>query len=352
MAKVAVVILNWNGEKLLREFLPSVVRCTPRGSARVIVADNASEDASLGVMAAEFPEVEVVRFPVNYGFAGGYNRIIARLEEEIVVLLNSDVEVTPGWLEPLAGILEEEPQVVAVQPKIRAYRDRRRFEYAGACGGFMDRWGFPFCRGRVLDVTEEDRGQYDGVTEVFWCSGAALCVRREAYLQAGGLDERFFAHMEEIDLCWRMRNRGGRLKVCPSSVVYHLGGGSLPMNHPRKLFLNYRNNLLMLYKNLSPEQWRKVGWRRKGVDFAAALVFLLRGRWSNVKSVFRAYREFGRMKKAYSHAGGSLRQDCVYQGSILYRFYFRRARTFSRLWECQAGGISGRKTAALPASEL
>lgn len=333
MAKVAVVILNWNGEKLLREFLPSVVKYTRPETGRVIVVDNASEDRSVEVMRRDFPEVELVCFDVNYGFAGGYNKIISQLKEEFVVLLNSDVEVTPGWLEPLVETLEQEVQLAAVQPKIKSYRNRQQFEYAGACGGFVDRLGFPFCRGRILEVTEEDRGQYDQTMEVFWCSGAALCIRREVYEQVGGLDERFFAHMEEIDMCWRIRNRGGILKVCPSSVVYHLGGGSLPMNHPRKLFLNYRNNLLMLYKNLTPGEWRRVRWRRRLLDFAAMVLFFLKGEWANVKSVVRAYREFNKMKNEYQPAGNKRKDDCIYPGSIVYQFYFKRIRAFSQLWK-------------------
>ena len=200
MARVAVIILNWNGEKLLREFLPSVVKYTDPGLGRIVVADNASEDDSVRILEQEFPEVELIRFSQNHGFAGGYNRAVGLVPEEIVVLLNSDVEVAPGWLEPLVALLDEEPGIAAVQPKILAYTNRNHFEYAGACGGFIDSLGFPFCRGRILNVTEEDRGQYDEVREVFWCSGAALCIRRKSYLQAGGLDERFFAHMEEIDL--------------------------------------------------------------------------------------------------------------------------------------------------------
>ena len=275
MARVAVIILNWNGEKLLREFLPSVVKYTDPGLGRIVVADNASEDDSVRILEQEFPEVELIRFSQNHGFAGGYNRAVGLVPEEIVVLLNSDVEVAPGWLEPLVALLDEEPGIAAVQPKILAYTNRNHFEYAGACGGFIDSLGFPFCRGRILNVTEEDRGQYDEVREVFWCSGAALCIRRESYLQAGGLDERFFAHMEEIDLCWRIRNRGYALKVQPASVVYHLGGGSLPMNHPRKLFLNYRNNLLMLYKNLSPREWKSKSRKRRVLDFMAWVMFLV-----------------------------------------------------------------------------
>lgn len=333
MPKAAVIILNWNGEKLLKEFLPSVIENTNPEIGKVIVVDNASSDASVKVMQHEFPEVELMCFDTNYGFAGGYNKAIEKVEEGIVVLLNSDVEVAPGWLEPLVRLLERAPEVVAVQPKIKAYRQKTKFEYAGACGGYIDSLGFPFCRGRVLDVTEEDHGQYNDIAEVFWCSGAALCIRRQKYIEAGGLDERFFAHMEEIDLCWRLRNRGGRLKVCPEAVVYHLGGGSLPMNHPRKLFLNYRNNLLMLYKNLSRKQWKKVAWRRRCLDFAAMMLFLLKGEMANVRSVIQAYQEFARMKKNYSQPEIGHQDPCIYSGSIIFQYYFKQNKIFSRFWK-------------------
>lgn len=331
--KAAVIILNWNGEKLLQDFLPSVIKNTNPALGKVVVADNASTDRSLEVMRAQFPEVEVVVLDKNYGFAGGYNRVIAGREEDVVVLLNSDVEVAEGWLEPLLEALEREERLVAVQPKIKSYRDKDYFEYAGACGGFLDYLGFPFCRGRILNDVEKDEGQYDDEREVFWCSGAALCIRRRAYLDAGGLDERFFAHMEEIDLCWRLRNQGAVLKVCPRSVVYHLGGGSLPMNHPRKLFLNYRNNWLMLYKNLSPKAWRRIIWRRRLLDLAAVGMFLLKGEMRNVSAIVEACREFRSMKKYYIPPLRSGKDSCIYPRSLVFQYYFRRVRIFSCLWE-------------------
>lgn len=329
--KTAIIILNWNGEKLLREFLPSVVKNTNPDIARVIVADNASSDGSLELLHREFPHVELLRFDQNYGFAGGYNRAITEVEAEIVVLLNSDVEVAEGWLEPLVQLLNDNSKVAAVQPKIKAYQNKNKFEYAGACGGFIDILGFPFCRGRIMDVTEEDHGQYDDVAEVFWCSGAALCIRKDAYFQAGGLDELFFAHMEEIDLCWRLRNRGWSLKVNPASVVYHLGGGSLPMNHPKKLFLNYRNNLLMLYKNLDKRTYHRVMFFRRILDFAAMMLFLLKGELANVKSVVAAYRAFRQMKKKYDVFSYCGPDDCIFRKSIVFEYYFRRIKSFSAL---------------------
>lgn len=333
MSKVAVIILNWNGEKLLKEFLPAVVAHTHPGIGRVVVADNGSSDGSVRLLEEEFPGVELIRFQKNYGFAGGYNRAIKQVGEEIVVLLNSDVEVAPGWLEPLVDLLDARKEVVAVQPKILSYKRRSHFEYAGACGGYIDWLGFPFCRGRLLDAVEEDRGQYDGAAEVFWCSGAALCVRREAYLHYGGLDERFFAHMEEIDFCWRLRNQGRRLMVEPRSVVYHLGGGSLPMEHPHKLFLNYRNNLLMLYKNLDRSGWRRVRLFRCPLDAAAMFLFLVKGQWANVKAVYRACREFRKLKKEYRPAEGKRTDNCILRKSIVFHYYFRHVRKFSELWK-------------------
>lgn len=331
MSRFSVVILNWNGEKLLKQFLPAVIRNTDPGKAEVIVADNGSTDRSLQVLAEEFPEIKVIRFEKNYGFAEGYNKAIALLDSTYVVLLNSDVEVTPAWLNPIEDLFEREPAVAAIQPKIKAWKEKEKFEYAGACGGYIDRYGFPFCRGRILNTTETDRGQYEDVADIFWCSGAALCVKREVYLACGGLDERFFAHMEEIDLCWRMRNRGYALKVQPASVVYHLGGASLPMNHPRKLFLNYRNNLLMLYKNLDLKTWRKLFVIRFLLDSVAFLIFLLQGQGANACSVLRAYRAFWRMRKKYTPAPLSVKDPCIYPGSIVYAYFIKGIKTYTAL---------------------
>lgn len=331
MEKVAVIILNWNGEKLLREYLPSVLRHTPSAIGKVVVADNHSDDRSVELLERDFPGVELLRFDENYGFAGGYNRAVKRVEAEYVVLLNSDVEVEAGWLQPLVEVLDNRREVAAVQPKVKSWERRDYFEYAGACGGYMDRYGFPFCRGRVLGVTERDEGQYDDELPVFWCSGAALCVRRQLFLDCGGLDERFFAHMEEIDLCWRMRNAGYTLVAVPRSVVYHLGGGTLPMNHPRKLFLNYRNNLLMLFKNLGERDYRKVMRVRTILDAAAYLVFLLKGEFANAGSLRRAYRSFREMKRDYVGKLGGEELSGIYEGSILYAYFVRRKRVFSSL---------------------
>lgn len=332
MAKrVAVIILNWNGEKLLREFLPSVVKNTNTDLGRVVVVDNHSTDGSWICLEQEFPDVERVLFEDNFGFAGGYNRAIEMIEAEYVVLLNSDVEVAPGWLEPLVAVLDRDERVAAVQPKILAYRDKKKFEYAGAAGGYIDYLGFPFCRGRVMDTTEQDDGQYDDEVDVFWATGASLCIRRDVYRATGGLDEAFFAHMEEIDLCWRLKNGGYTLKVVPSSVVYHLGGGSLPMNHPRKLFLNYRNNLLMLHKNLCAKQRKKIFFARVMLDTMAGGLFLLKGQWSNTRSVIRAYKAFREMRKAYPVPESSISLSGIYPRSIVLEYFLRGKKKFSDL---------------------
>ena len=332
MAKrVAVIILNWNGEKLLREFLPSVVKNTNTDLGRVVVVDNHSTDGSWICLEQEFPDVERVLFEDNFGFAGGYNRAIEMIEAEYVVLLNSDVEVAPGWLEPLVAVLDRDERVAAVQPKILAYRDKNKFEYAGAAGGYIDYLGFPFCRGRVMDTTEQDDGQYDDEVDVFWATGASLCIRRDVYRATGGLDEAFFAHMEEIDLCWRLKNGGYTLKVVPSSVVYHLGGGSLPMNHPKKLFLNYRNNLLMLHKNLCAKQRKKIFFARVLLDTMAGGLFLLKGQWSNTRSVIRAYKAFREMRKVYPVPERSVSLSGIYPRSIVLDYFLRGKKKFSDL---------------------
>ncbi|MDE6654903.1 MAG: glycosyltransferase family 2 protein, partial [Muribaculaceae bacterium] len=250
MAKVAVVILNWNGEKLLKEFLPKVIENSNCEIGRIIVADNGSTDGSVDLIENDFPEVEIMRFDENHGFAGGYNLALSKVDEKYAVLLNSDVAPGKEWLDTLYYYMETHHRTGACQPKILSYKEPEKFEYAGACGGFIDKHGYTYCRGRIFDTCERDNGQYDTIMKVFWATGAALMVRTELYHKAGGLDESFFAHMEEIDLCWRIQLAGYDIAVVPKSVVYHLGGGSLPASNPKKTYLNFRNNLLMLHKNL------------------------------------------------------------------------------------------------------
>ncbi len=294
MKKTAVVILNYNGEKMLQQFLPSVVKYTPEDIADVIVADNASTDNSLEILKDQFSSVKTLVFDKNYGFAGGYNRAIAQLDYEYVLLLNSDVEATEGYLEPLVEALDKDSNVVSVQPKLLAQKDKDKFEYAGAAGGFLDKYGYPFCRGRIFENVETDNHQYDEESDVLWTTGAAMLARRKEYLENGGLDDRFFAHQEEIDLCWRLSSRGYRLRCIPSSILYHVGGGTLDASNPRKTFLNFRNNLCMIYKNAVDAN--KILLIRFFLDYMAAAVYLLKGETGNVKAVWKARREFSKMK--------------------------------------------------------
>ena len=295
--KCSIIILNWNGAEMLRRYLPSVVEHTTLSDCEIVVADNGSTDNSLEVLSTAFPSVRTLVLDRNYGFAEGYNRALAVTESTYTVLLNSDVEVTKGWLEPLLAYMDTHPDVAAVQPKIRSWLHRDRFEHAGAAGGFINALGYPYCRGRVLWHVEQDKGQYDTPAEVAWTSGACMCVRTAVYKDCGGLDAAFFAHMEEIDLCWRMRNKGWRLVCLPQSVVYHLGGGSLNYESPRKTYLNHRNNLLMIYKN-KQHPWG-VLFIRFFLDYAAALFYLLQGRPQACKAVFTARRDYRRMRKTY-----------------------------------------------------
>ena len=295
--KCSIIILNWNGAEMLRTYLPSVIAHTALPECEVIVADNGSTDNSLEVMKQEFPSVRTIVLDCNYGFAEGYNRAIAQVSSEYVVLLNSDVEVTEGWLSPLLDYLDTHPENAAVQPKIRSWRKREYFEHAGAAGGYLSWLGYPYCRGRRFGRVEQDHGQYDTVAEIDWTTGAAMCVRREVYVSCGGLDAAFFAHMEEIDLCWRMRNKGWKLACVPQSTVFHLGGGALSYDNPRKTFLNFRNNLLMIYKN-RPFPWIVLSIRFF-LDYAAAAMFLLTGKKGSAKAVLDARREYKQMRQAY-----------------------------------------------------
>jgi GT2 family glycosyltransferase len=300
--KAAVVILNWNGRKLLEKFLPTLISNTPSELAEIIVADNGSTDDSLIFLEQHYPSVGLIKLDKNYGFAGGYNRALSQLADtEYAVLLNSDVEVTKDWLTVALAYLDANPDVAALQPKILSYADRTRFEYAGAAGGFIDMYGYPFCRGRIFNSLEKDCGQYDEPAEIFWASGACMFIRLKEYFDSGGLDEYFFAHQEEIDMCWRLKARGKRIVCLPQSRVYHLGGATLNMEHPRKTFLNFRNNLLMLYKNLPQRYYCRVFLFRFFADYAAAMQYLLKGCPKNAWAVVKARREFNRQKTNYKH---------------------------------------------------
>lgn len=335
MEKVAIVILNWNGVKMMRRFLPGILR---HSIAPVYVADNASTDESLAFLASDYPQVRTIILDRNYGFAEGYNKALSKIEAEYYVLLNSDVEITDDWLSPMLDFMEQHPTVAACQPKILSQQNHAMFEYAGASGGFIDSLGYPYCRGRIFNTLEKDDGQYDTALPVFWATGAAMMVRSSVYREVGGLDGRFFAHMEEIDFCWRLRSRGYGVMCVPSSYVYHVGGGTLPQKNPRKTFLNFRNNLLMLYKNLPDEQLQHVMLLRAMLDFIAALQFLLKGEIDSCVAVFKAHYAFFRMRKSFVRSRYENQRQSVLRSipeqwpqSILWEYYVKGKKKYSVL---------------------
>ncbi len=383
--KTAVVILNYNGEKMLKEFLPSVLRFTDMEEAQVIVADNASTDGSIHLLETEFPQVPVIRLTENWGFAEGYNKALSQIDAQYYLLLNSDVMVSEGWLEPLVAYLDHNPDTAAAQPKLLKYTllqplpqplpDREgelqtadilpqenilkqyaplpyrggvggeavseAFEYAGAAGGFIDRWGYPYCRGRIFSVIEQDNGQYNEPMEIHWATGACMLVRSEDYWQAGGLDGRFFAHNEEIDLCWRLRIMGKRIMCLPESKAYHLGGGTLPQGNPRKTYLNFRNNLTMLYKNLPEKDLKPVMRMRYFLDRLAALQSLLTGNIADAKAIFKARKDFSDWQESYKTDRETIQHSRKHNSntrigdtsriSILWQYHVRRRRKWSLL---------------------
>ena len=328
--KVAVVILNYNGEKHLQQFLPSVIKYSQ--GHRIIVADNASTDRSLVLLREAFPEVEVLELKENYGFAGGYNRALKFIDAKYYLLLNSDVEVTIGWLDPLLQLMESFPEIAACQPKIRAYQQPAYFEYAGGAGGFLDVLGYPFCRGRIFETLEEDKGQYNEIVPVFWASGACMFIRKKTFEEAGGFDASFFAHMEEIDLCWRIHRLGYKVYACPESTVYHLGGGTLAKNNPRKTFLNFRNSLWMLYKNSSTAD---LFWKlplRLTLDLVAALQFILKGQQFNAGAVLKAQFAFWANLPERKEKKAKRKNNIpLYKGFILWDYYGKNRNKFSQL---------------------
>jgi GT2 family glycosyltransferase len=328
MTSVSVVILNYNGSELLRQFLPSVIRHS--SPAEIIVADNGSTDHSINVLQSEFPQIRIIRLDKNYGFCGGYNRSLQQVTSSYYVLLNSDVEVTPGWLAPLISLFDQHPDVAAAQPKILSYRDKKKFEYAGAAGGFIDILGYPFCRGRIFDHVEDDHGQYDDKREVFWATGACLMVRSEAYHMFGGLDEDMFAHMEEIDLCWKINRSGKKIFYCGTSSVYHLGAGTLEYDNPRKTYLNFRNGLVLIFKHLDPLELPFKIMLRMALDWLAAVVFLLKGRPKNSMSILKAHLHFlkdiGRhreKRRTIRNTYPSYSRLNIHPGLIVFDYYLR-----------------------------
>jgi GT2 family glycosyltransferase len=338
MAKVAIVILNWNGQKMLAKYLPNVIEYS-RQDAEIWVADNSSSDGSMHLLETQFPQVKTIVLEQNFGFAEGYNRALKQIDAAYYVLLNSDVEVSHHWLTPLIEFMDSHQQVAACQPKLLAEYDKDSFEYAGACGGFLDKYGYPFCRGRIFDTVERDNGQYDYQQEILWATGACMMIRSKDYWTAGGLDGRFFAHNEEIDLCWRLRLMGRKIYCIPESEVYHVGGGTLPKSNPMKTYLNFRNNLTMLYKNLSDTELTHVMRMRRFLDYLAAFeTLVLKRNWGDFKAIFKACRAF----KAWKHEFDEDRRKIqasrvkeeipqVYNLSIIWQYYAKGKKLFSQL---------------------
>jgi len=331
--KTAVVILNWNGEKFLEKFLPGVIK-TSKGTAEVVVADNCSDDNSVEFIKKNFPEVRIIQNPDNGGFAKGYNQALAQIESEFYILLNSDIEVTDGWIEPVIELMETDEKIAACQPKILSYYEKNKFEYAGAAGGFIDKYGYPFCRGRVFQSIEEDKGQYDDNTEVFWATGACMFVRSKLFHDIGGFDGDFFAHMEEIDICWRLKHAGYKIMYCGASKIYHIGGGSLNKTSARKTYLNMRNNATMIYKNLPRKQLYPVFFFRFILDLAAAMKFLIDGGFKHFIAVLRAhigfyfsYRKNRGKRSRIKHRN----VEQIYQGNIAFDHFGQGVKEFAQL---------------------
>ena len=337
MDKTAIVILNWNGVKMLTRFLPNVLDYS-RDEATVYVADNASTDNSLEVLKRHFPEIKIIVLEKNWGFAEGYNKALEQIEAKYYVLLNSDVEVPHHWLTPLIEFMDNHPDTAACQPKLLSEKNRDAFEYAGACVGFIDRYGYPFCRGRVFETVENDNGQYDYATEVFWATGACMVVRADDFKRSGGFDARFFAHNEEIDLCWRLRLSGRKIYCIPDSFVYHIGGGTLPKNNPMKTYLNFRNNLTMLYKNLPDEELHRVMRIRAFLDYIAAFQALLSGRRGDFKAILNGRKAFKQWLPEYREIRKKIQNSRkeenitgIYGHSILWQYYAKGHKKFSDL---------------------
>ncbi len=329
---IAVVILNWNGKSFLEQFLPSVIKYS--NEAEVIVADNFSTDNSVSFLKENYPQLKIIQLDENFGFAGGYNNALKLVDSKYYVLLNSDVEVTKNWLVPMLELLGNDNSIVACQPKIKDFNNKSDYEYAGASGGFLDKYGYPFCRGRVFDSLEKDNNQYDDTTEVFWASGASLFIRAQEYHSIGGLDEFFFAHMEEIDLCWRLKNQGHKIMVCPSSTVYHFGGGTLNKINPRKTFLNFRNSLLTLHKNLPKNERLGKIFIRLSLDAIAGIKFIMDGKFNHTWAIVRAHIAFYNAisqnnikRKSFNNSN----LNGMIDKSIVKEYFINKQKTFNEL---------------------
>jgi len=327
MKSIAVVILNWNGKKLLEQFLPSVTAYSPE--AQIYVADNASTDDSVAFVQAAYPEIKIINNKGNYGYAKGYNVALKDVEEDIYALVNSDVEVTEGWLQPIEALFERDNETAIIQPKILDYKNKTHFEYAGAAGGFLDKYGYPYCRGRILETIEEDKGQYNDESEIFWASGACFFIRKDVYRSLNGFDEDFFAHQEEIDLCWRAFNKNYKIRFCSASIIYHVGGATLSSTNPHKTFLNFRNSLWMMLKNVPTPQLIPVFVVRLLLDGLAGCLFLSKGQFANLFAILKAHFYFYIKIFYFLNKRESKQYNNYYKtNSIAYRYYAKNGKVF------------------------
>lgn len=336
--KIAIVILNWNGVKLFPDFLPSIIEHSQGNNIEIIIADNGSTDNSLAYLKDNFPTVTLIDLKTNYGFAKGYNVALQQIEADYFVLVNSDVKVEKGWIEPCIKHFENDEKVAAVQPKILSFNEPNYFEYAGAAGGFIDKYGYPFCRGRILDKVETDKNQYNKPSEIFWATGACMFVRAKTFKKLGGFDSDFWAHMEEIDLCWRLKNRGYKIVYEPQSTIFHLGGGSLSYGDPRKIFLNFRNNLFMLYKNLPKKKFPRILILRMILDGVAAVKFLAGMEFKAFNAVLKAHLHFYRSLSLLRQKRVELKKHVIvksheqmFQKSIMWNFFIQKKHKFTDL---------------------
>ncbi len=335
--KTAIVILNWNGKNYLQKFLHTVVQYSNIQNVELYVADNGSKDDSVEFLKTNFKDVKLILLDKNYGFAEGYNRALANIEAKYFILLNSDIEVTDKWIEPIINIMENDSNIAAMMPKLLNFASRQDFEYAGAAGGFIDKYGYPFCRGRILKTIEKDSQQYDDNIEIFWATGACMFVRADIFKLLNGFDNNFFAHMEEIDLCWRIKNNGYKIRYSNLVKVYHVGGGTLPNDNPFKLFLNYRNNLLLLYKNLPDKLLFSILTQRLLLDYMSAIIYLITFKYKFFLAVVKAHQNFFAMRKLYknfrknnSHKNTAVHKQ-VYNKSIVFNYFFKKNKLFSKL---------------------
>jgi len=330
--KIAVVILNWNGVQLLEQFLPSVVKFSPE--ATVYLADNASTDDSISFVMANFPSVKIIKNDCNLGFAGGYNEALKHIDAEIFALVNSDIEVTENWLQPILETFKNESQTAIIQPKILDFKRKEYFEYAGAAGGFIDEYGYPYCRGRIFDTLEKDNGQYNDNCEIFWASGACFFIRSSVYKELNGFDADFFAHQEEIDLCWRAFNKGYKIKYISESAVFHVGGATLQQGNPRKTYLNFRNSLLMLTKNLPKDKLYWILFCRMILDGIAGMQFLLQGKFNHFMAILKAHGSFYSLFSIHYNKRDKFQSEKYYnQKSIVYLYFIKKVKVFSDIFD-------------------